>query len=188
MKTATFAVTTILLSALLALIAAEGVVRLFVKVPKMLALEVSSKEGSYEVIDNPILIYQPKANSGYYNEYAYKGAAHRPEKSQQKTRILLIGDSVLGGVWVSPDKDLAHIISTNLGENFEVLNFAVPGYGFAQYVEYLKVKGIRWQPDYVLFGLCLNDLNVISGELKRFAQKMSQEKQNESIYSFFLRI
>ena len=85
------------------------------------------------------------------------------EKPNNTVRIMALGDSFVFGLGVelndSYPKQLEILLNKNKGEqNYEVLNFGVPGYNTKQEVEMLKEKGLKYKPDIVILGYLGNDI------------------------------
>ena len=75
-------------------------------------------------------------------------------------RIASLGDSV---AYLSSGKTYAQLLQERLdalparGVRFEVLDFSVVGYNSRQELAVLRAKALRFQPDFVLLGYCVND-------------------------------
>ena len=83
--------------------------------------------------------------------------------SANTVRILGIGDSVMFGWGVAPERNYLSILERRLEadfpqHNWEVLNAAVPGYNTVMEVELLTQVAPDFQPDLVLLGFIPNDL------------------------------
>ncbi len=85
------------------------------------------------------------------------------ERQRDKTagiyRIICLGDST------TATSDYVRILEKLLNENkkiskFEVWNCAVPGYGAMQYCRSLQEKWLRYTPDMIIIGFCLNDFET----------------------------
>jgi hypothetical protein len=48
------------------------------------------------------------------------------------------------------------------GRQYQVLNMGVGGYQTLQEVELLRSRGLKYDPDYVLIGFCINDFHLTS--------------------------
>jgi len=77
------------------------------------------------------------------------------------TRLLYLGDSVTFGNRVEGyERSFPYVADSALeraGQSVETINAAVSGYSTWQYLAYLKTEGMKYSPDLVLVGFCLND-------------------------------
>jgi lysophospholipase L1-like esterase len=124
-------------------------------------------------VDNPRLRFDLRPGSLARAEVEYRINAHGlrgPETSVEKPsgvrRIAVLGDSIAFGYWVAEEEAFPHQLQEMLnqdssGAKVEVLNFAVPGYNLDQSIETLQVKALGFDPDVVVLGFCLNDLETI---------------------------
>jgi hypothetical protein len=73
-------------------------------------------------------------------------------------RIAIVGDSFVFAERVAFEESWGHLLQASSGGKFEVLNFGVSGYSIDQ--AYLRVKKdvLPWQPDIVVLGFPLADL------------------------------
>ncbi len=122
----------------------------------------------YEIFkksDNTVLFYEPKPgfskgavqiNSGGFRDHEYAR-----EKSEDTTRIVVLGDSVIWGHGIvladTFAKQLEALLNERLEGNYEVLNFGVSGYSLQQEVEQFVERASHYQPDIAILGLCIND-------------------------------
>lgn len=67
-------------------------------------------------------------------------------------RILVFGDSFTWGYGVEAEEIYTEVLEDKLGDDFEVINMGVPGYGADQEYLLLKREGIKYAPDLVIFG------------------------------------
>lgn len=87
-------------------------------------------------------------------------------------RIVAIGDSVTFGQPREPAASWPKALERELnaraapGTSFEVLNLGVTGYNGLQVAERLRVLGLAFAPDLVLYGYVLNDPQELSIELE----------------------
>ncbi len=78
--------------------------------------------------------------------------------SEGKTIIALVGDSFTFGEEVRYEETWGYRLGELLGEEVQILNFGVPGYGVGQaYLRYEK-NVRRWKPKVAIFGLFEHDL------------------------------
>ena len=75
-----------------------------------------------------------------------------------KIRVMLLGDSFIWGVGVKAHQNLPAYLGQELGEEYEIYNLAVPGWGIGQmYTAYQRYKKIL-DPDIVLLVYIDNDI------------------------------
>jgi hypothetical protein len=87
--------------------------------------------------------------------------ARRPAPGTR--RILFLGDSMVFGAGVEAPQRCTELVETALGPGVEVVNAGVSGWGTDQEYLYLTHEGFGLHPDIVVLGVCmLNDvLNVM---------------------------
>lgn len=83
-------------------------------------------------------------------------------KPENTVRVVGIGDSGMFGWGLDQDQDYMAVLEDALnargdGRVYEVLNLAVPGYNTQLEVECLRERGLKYKPDIVIVGWCLND-------------------------------
>lgn len=160
----------------LALIGAEGISRWLGLAPELGYVE----KWRVRLSPNPDLIYEQIPNlsaegqSAQYFMYPDKTTSmgfrdiERPkEKPPGIRRMIVLGDSVVAGIWV----DDGESIMTRLLENslsarttpWQVWNFAVPGYNTRQEVAMLEDRGLELEADWVVLVYCPNDRRVDNG-------------------------
>jgi lysophospholipase L1-like esterase len=93
-----------------------------------------------------------------------RGAAPRP-RGPNTFRILVLGDSLAWGFGVGDDETFAARLESILARRYpdfdiQVLNGAVPGYGTADELAFLRARGTELDPDLVIVQfLSVNDLS-----------------------------
>ena len=100
------------------------------------------------------------------NSRGLRDREHALEKSPSVPRIVVLGDSFTWGYGVNDDEVYPAVMQSLL-HGVEVINLGVTAFGTRQEFEYLKLEGLRYQPDTVILGFCLND---IYGSLVTFDQ------------------
>ncbi len=81
-----------------------------------------------------------------------------PEKRESgKKRILILGDSVAFGIGLDYGDRFSDIMQRALGDDVEVLNAGVPGWGNDQELLYYERKGRNLHPDLVILTLTLSN-------------------------------
>jgi lysophospholipase L1-like esterase len=91
------------------------------------------------------------------NHDGFRGPALQAKRGAVK-RLAVFGDSIVFGYWVSEGDAFPAQLGAILGPGVEVLNLGVPGYNLDQEVENLRNRLDSLNPDAVVFGFCLNDL------------------------------
>lgn len=125
---------------------------------------------------NPILKYEP--NPGFQgslyviNSHGFRDHEYALEKPADTFRIAVLGDSVIWGHGVPLDQTFAKQLQRRLNDafdrNFQVMNFGVSGYNTRKEVEWYRVNASRFDPDLVIVGYYLNDMEDASAEADHF--------------------
>jgi lysophospholipase L1-like esterase len=124
--------------------------------------------------DNPRLRFELRPGSTARAEVEYRvnseglrGSETTVEKPAGVRRVVVLGDSIAFGYWVSERDAFPRQLEAMLnepavaGEPVEVLDFGVPGYNLDQEIEALRAKALAFSPDLVVVAFCLNDLEGI---------------------------
>jgi lysophospholipase L1-like esterase len=135
--------------------------------------------------------YRPNAQAEKWgtvirtNGHGFRDRDQLLAKEDEKRRVAFVGDSVTLGIAVDVEKtffrrfeDLSR--DRNPGAQIETLGFAVDGYNAIQVMEMVKKRVLPFQPDIVVYTMCMNDFDLegaSAGKIKYF------RKPN----SFFLR-
>lgn len=113
---------------------------------------------------NPKLGFELRPNSFVAAEVDYRinadgfrGAALK-HKTPGRPRIAVFGDSIVFGYWVTEKDAFSAQLGETLGGGVETLALGVPGYNLDQEIESMRLRLDMLQPDMVVFGFCLNDL------------------------------
>lgn len=161
---------------LLSLVLMEAALRLFF--PRLVFHEISitRHDGQYRLSPDPGLVYVPKPNTGRFNRYGHLGPAF-PFKHGEKPRIVVMGDSVVQGIDVPFGERFTERLAADL-PGYEVINLGVSGYSLRQEVEYLRTLGLGFDPDYVLWGICGNDLWNLSSEYGGLREIMEASRKS----------
>jgi len=170
----------------IALILGEFLARLFELAPPQIRVE----KWRMRLSENPEMVYEPIPNMSassldmqYYlypdqsNNLGFRGE-NPLSREAVDLRVIVLGDSVVAGIWVdSPEHLMTHILQEKLKNLFahpEVLNFGVPGYNTAQEIAILKDRGISLKPDIVILGYCLNDETIDNGGIVHHLKKEAE--------------
>jgi len=101
------------------------------------------------------------------NAAGFRDREFSEKKKKNVFRIIGLGDSVTFGAGVQIEDTYLKQLETMLNKaslqrNFEVLNMGVPAYNTYQESIYLKEKGLQYQPDLLILGFVLNDIDVLN--------------------------
>ena len=117
----------------------------------------------YRVSENRYLVYEPMPLAGEFNSDGLRDHEYQPAKPRDVYRIVVIGDSLAFGLKVTLEETYAKRLEKKLNERegvakkYEVINLGVPGYRISQIVERFKEKGLKYNPDLVIYGYWLDD-------------------------------
>lgn len=164
-------------STLVALLAAEVVVRVSGQAPEVRPIGVTHSATVYRRSANPMLGFELKANHRdesadsrssyrYTNAHGQRDIERTLEKSPGSTRVILLGDSVVEGHGIPEIDDTISRQLERLDPNgtTEVLNFGVSAYCTRAEVELLEVKGLQFEPDVVIVLFVENDFDNFNAE------------------------
>lgn len=128
--------------------------------PMNVAMKIERHRRIYK--PSPILGYEITPNSDRgINSFGMIGAERKLNKGKDVYRILVLGDSITEHNWyVEKLQEKLDNSPQRLKYDFELWNGAVMGYQVNQYAAYLKHKGLKYNPDMVIIGFCLNDLDI----------------------------
>lgn len=116
---------------------------------------------------NPTLLweYRPYGEAGGLktNRWGFRDVDYeRREKPQGVRRVAFVGDSITLGQGVSPEETFVHRLgaaAARVDRPVQALNFGVDGYHALQIRELLRAKVLAFQPDQVVYVMCLNDFD-----------------------------
>ena len=102
-------------------------------------------------------------------------------------RIIGLGDSITFGAFLNREDTYLHKVesmlnSGSIAQRFEVVNAGVPGYGPMHELVYLKKKLIKYKPDVVMIGFCINDIEDIDGY--KPLNKLTYAARKSALYNF----
>jgi hypothetical protein len=137
-----------------------------------------------QLSDNPILRYELRAGAGDgvdpINSAGFRDREYAMAKTDGLFRIIAIGDSVTYGIpapgasdksWPKQLERLLNARSTPAAPRFEVLNLGVIGYNITQVAERLRVLGMDYEPNLVIYGYVLNDPQSFSVEAQALLER-----------------
>lgn len=102
------------------------------------------------------------------NADGFRDRAYAVAKPPGTYRLVTIGDSITFGNHLAANEAFPEQLEELLRSNrstVEVLNLAVAGYDTLQEVAFLEERGLKYEPDLVVVGYCLNDVGVHSASL-----------------------
>jgi hypothetical protein len=171
-------------SLIVSILASEGLIRFFQLSPDVTQLDISTPWGSFVGSENKILKYVPKAGAGDINQLGFRDHEYSIQKPKDVYRIVVIGDSIAFGYCnneepLSLNSTFSKLLEAKLNKirpfgysRIEVLNMGVSGYHTLQEAEFLRTKGLAFNPDLVIVAYCLNDSWNASAELGQLKEKL----------------
>ena len=144
---------------------------------------------TYRFSDNPDLEYElvPGAESGEekISSQALRDREFPLPKPEDVFRIAVVGDSITYGLYCMQSdpysKQLERLLNLYASPGqprFEVLNLGVSGYNITQVVERLRVRGLPFEPDLVIYGYVVNDPQTFSLELAALETMRDQAERS----------
>jgi hypothetical protein len=108
------------------------------------------------------------------NKYGFRNDPAITEKKKPGVfRIILLGDSIVFGVRLQPDKTIGAVLRKRFSEidipgvtEFEVINLGMPGHNINQYAAVLDKYGMRYSPDLIIAGITIS--NDLEGRQARY--------------------
>ncbi len=100
------------------------------------------------------------------NQWGFRGRDWTVEKTANKIRIAILGDSYIFGQGLRENETIPAQLERLLEEqykeyDFEVMNFGLPGYDIGHEIQVLKHEAVKFHPDIVIMGFFFNDLFYI---------------------------
>lgn len=163
----------------------EAGIRLLGLAPNIDPIVLDRPYASFESSPNAILRYVPKPGAAGISAYGLRDRDYPLAKQAGTYRIVVLGDSIAFGYcspteFVAPTDTFPKLLEQRLNDpvleghdRVEVINLSVSGYGTAQEIEFLRVKGLAFEPNLVLLAYCLNDSEESSTELTEFREQES---------------
>ncbi len=87
------------------------------------------------------------------NGQGFRGAEVPRQSPSARRRVVLLGDSITFGTYVGDGETFSDALAA--GDEFETINLAVQGYGPGQSLLKLEREGLRYEPELVVFNVCL---------------------------------
>jgi hypothetical protein len=90
------------------------------------------------------------------NADGYRGRELSLPRPRERTRVVVLGDSIAFGLGVSDEHTFVHLLDER-NNGIEAANLAVQGYGPDQELLVLLGQGLRLDPDVVVLAFCLDN-------------------------------
>lgn len=90
------------------------------------------------------------------NGRGYRGRELPLPKPGDRTRVVVLGDSIAFGYGVSDEEAFPHLLTVR-SHGIEAVNLGVEGYGPGQELLVLRREGLREDPDVVVLAVCLRN-------------------------------
>lgn len=154
-------------ASLFGVVLAEGVLRLVWTPPHdrsihsfdfETALQRDSELG-YVPKPGAIVEYPPYNATFSINAAGFRGPAIPVDRSVNRQRIAVLGDSFAWGHGVSTGEAFSEVIDAAL-PNADVINLGVPGYDLAKSLKFYQRVGRDRRPDLVIVSICQNDFRM----------------------------
>lgn len=123
----------------------------------------------------------------HINSLGMRGEEIAIPKPPKTVRILAVGDSITFGYGIRLEDTYAKVLERRLnqesvnGTSYEVLNGGTLGGSLADYLHFLTRKVEILQPDTVVVGLCLNDIQVYSDSGTNFETGVEWQGQQRPL-------
>lgn len=133
------------------------------------ALHVRSPDRTmvYELRPNANVFVERFGQTYITNSAGFRDAEFEVVKPADVYRIVAIGDSITFGWSQSAAETWPKVLEQRFkeaggyqGRRVEVFNMAIAGYNTEQEVELLKTRALRYHPDLIVIGYCLNDKEI----------------------------
>jgi hypothetical protein len=119
-------------------------------------------------------VCRPKAQLKFYrtdfwdvdyqiNKYGFRSVEFPDitDTTKDRTRVLLLGDSFLFGIFLRQSETIANQMQSFLGDNYEVYNMAIPGWGIDQMYQACEKYTQVIQPDMVILFFIDDDVSRV---------------------------
>jgi hypothetical protein len=105
------------------------------------------------------------------NHLGFRDRERTLEKPPHTLRILCVGDSMVFGQAVAQEQVFTALLEKKLGTSFEVWNTGHCAYNTREEYEFLKFRGLSFQPDILLLGFCLVNDTIDCPEAEEMYQR-----------------
>lgn len=156
----------------------------------------------YRITSDEIKLYEPRPFSGpFNNDGILNNYDYSVEKPEDVYRVLILGDSIGFGLGMGGNNTYAKKLEEKLNgfnggrKKVEIINLCVPGYKITQIVLRLKEKGLKYDPDLVVYHHWLDDAYIsdpgwaelLESPFGRLIQKThARAKADPDSYGYFL--
>ncbi|HEY1954145.1 MAG TPA: GDSL-type esterase/lipase family protein [Polyangiaceae bacterium] len=133
----------------------------------------------YRRSDDPTLVYEPAPSTSVsmpYGTASFDDQSMRDDREHAlapepgRTRVALVGDSIVWGEDLPLEKTLAKTLERTLGASkWEVLGFGVTGYDTVQEEAWYRRAVRAFHPAIVVVVYCMNDVFIASGPFNKWA-------------------
>jgi lysophospholipase L1-like esterase len=103
------------------------------------------------------------------NSAGLRDQEHAYERSNDTLRIVALGDSVTFGSGVDYSQTYLSVLEAKMkseGIGAEIIKAGIDGYQLDQEYDYYASEGYKYDPDIVMMGVVLNDVDESSSEIK----------------------
>jgi hypothetical protein len=139
-----------------AMIAAEWLARLYAPDYLIGTRGVHVFSSSYGWIGRPGAVAPMGSGRVSLNEYGFRGRTLALPKPGDRTRVVVVGDSIAFGFGVSDEQTFPYLLDVR-DNGIEAGSLAVQGYGPGQELLVLQREGLPADPDVVVLALCLRN-------------------------------
>jgi lysophospholipase L1-like esterase len=118
---------------------------------------------------DPVLMWEYKPHGSHRgietNRYGFRERDFdSPRKPEGVFRVAFVGDSVALGLGVPAEQTFERLVEKQAAAlapspPLEALNFGIDGYNTAQVAELVKTRVLAFEPDRVVYVMCLNDFD-----------------------------
>lgn len=143
----------------------------------------------YRRSDDPALVYEPVPNASVtmpYGPAAFDAQSMRDDHEHAlapepgRTRIAIVGDSIVWGEDLPLEKTLPKALERALGASkWEVLGFGVTGYDTVQEEAWYRREVRAFHPAIVVVVYCMNDVFIASGPFNKWATPAELRAKDE---------
>lgn len=161
--------TLMMISVLVTLLVSEVIMRIFYGIPPSEITHFSLKKSKYYQRDDKLGWVPRKNIRGVHNKKGsfsttfqtnsrgLRDKEYKLNKPDGDKRIVVLGDSFTWGYGVNDNEIYTERLESIL-PNTEVINLGVTAYQVRHEIAYFKHEGIKYHPDIVIIGFCLNDI------------------------------
>lgn len=151
----------------------------------MLGLDGDRFNAATRSAADPALVWELDPESPLVNSDGLRDRDYTVEKAADTYRIVAVGDSITYGFSIPLEdtyvKQLEDLLNAgDMERQYEVINLGIGGYNTSQELHRYQSKGRKYQPDLILIGYALNDIEPPSTVLA--VVKWLEERENRWYY------